>query len=197
VQGELAEATVVRERALLLEALTLLVKRQAETETALTAQLARTNARVAAAERRGLELEARLADIDARLQRLASEVAPDPGLPRRVAVLQSQVENLQAAAGSTQAALAVTEPRAPQAVISVAAVAAPAPQAVPSVATPSAPPRQPQAAPLAPRRAALVGSPDTLWDRLGSTNQDRASVVLIGAGVLAVVFAAIAQLRPG
>jgi hypothetical protein len=46
-------------------------------------------------------------------------------------------------------------------------------------------------------RAAVVGSADTLWDRLGTTNQDRAGVVLIGAGVLVVVFAALAQLRLG
>jgi hypothetical protein len=60
---------------------------------------------------------------------------------------------------------------------------------------------QPPAAPLQRQvllpRAAVVGSADTLWDRLGTTNQDRASVVLIGAGVLVVVFAALAQLRLG
>ena len=34
-------------------------------------------------------------------------------------------------------------------------------------------------------------------DRLGATNQDGASAVLIGAGVLVVVFAGLAQLRLG
>ena len=56
-----AEASLVHERALLLEALTLLVQRQAETEAALTNELARTTTRVAAIERRSIELENRLA----------------------------------------------------------------------------------------------------------------------------------------
>ena len=39
------------------------------------------------AERRGVDLAARVADLDARLQRLATQVEPDPGLPSRVAAL--------------------------------------------------------------------------------------------------------------
>jgi hypothetical protein len=176
VHDDQAEATVVRERALLLEALTLLVQRQAETETALTDQLARTNNRVTTVERRYIDLEARLGDIDERLRRLAIEVEPDPGLRQRVVVLQAQVERLHSRGAE-------------------APVAAPPP---PPASVQTAPPvRPPRAAPLPPRRAAMVASGDTLWDRLGANNQDRASVVLIGTGLLVVVFAALAQLRVG
>jgi hypothetical protein len=185
VHDEQAEATVIRERALLLEALTLLVQRQTETETALADQLARTNNRVATVERHCVELEARLADIDTRLQRLALEVQPDPGLPQRVAVLQAQVERLHGHAAASEAV-----PRAQP-------VAAPGPMPVAAASASAPPPVRPRAAPLPPRRAVLVASGDTLWDRLGATNQDRASVVLIGTGVLVVVFAALAQLRVG
>jgi hypothetical protein len=50
---------------------------------------------------------------------------------------------------------------------------------------------------MPPRRAVLAASNGTLWERLGATNQDRASLVLMGAGVVVVVAAALAQLRPG
>jgi hypothetical protein len=196
VDDEQTGATIARERALLLEALTLLVQRQAEAETTLTGQVAQTNSRVAQVERRGLDLEARLTDIDARLQHLATQVEPDPELARRVAMLQAQVERLHGAAADERAAPQATAP-APQPV-------APAPQPLRQAPPPQPPPtrqpvpvepiRQPRTAP-APRRAALVGSGDSLWELLGATNQDRASIVLIGAGLVAVVFAALAQLR--
>jgi hypothetical protein len=185
-----AEATLARERALLLEALTLLVQRQADTESALTDKVARTNTRVANVERRGADLEARVADIDARLQQLATQVEPDPGLASRVAVLQAQLQQLHVGRIAEQPyQSSAPEPPTHQ--------APPTSQTEPAV--PASPPvqavRKPQAPP--PRRAAVVGSADSLWDRLGTTNQDRASAVLIGTGVLVVVFAALAQLRLG
>jgi hypothetical protein len=194
-----AEATLARERALLLEALTLLVQRQAETESTMTDQIARTNARVVNVERRGTALEARVADIDARLRQLAIQVEPDPGLASRVAVLQAQLQQLHVAR------IPDDEPEPLQS--SVVTSAPPSPTPTPPSPTPrtslhAQAIRQPQAPPprrdvMPPRRAVLVGSADALWDRLGTTNQDRASLVLIGTGVLVVVFAALAQLRPG
>ena len=186
-----AEATLARERALLLEALTLLVQRQAETESALTDQVARTNTRVANVERRGVDLEARVAGIDARLQQLATQVEPDPGLSGRVAVLQAQLQQLHVArlADAQPSQSSAPEPT----------FAPPPPTVQTEAAAPTSHPpqaiRQTHAPP--PRRAAVVGSADTLWARLGNTNQDRASAVLIGTGVLVVVFAALAQLRLG
>jgi hypothetical protein len=194
-----AEATLARERALLLEALTLLVQRQAETESTMTDQVARTNARVVNVERRGTALEARVADIDARLRQLAIQVEPDPGLASRVAVLQAQLQQLHVAR------IPDDEPEPLQS--SVVTSAPPSPTPTPPSLTPrtslhAQAIRQPQTPPprrdvMPPRRAVLVGSADALWDRLGNTNQDRASLVLIGTGVLVVVVAALAQLRPG
>jgi hypothetical protein len=142
----------------MLEALTLLVQRQAETESALADKVARTSTRVANVERRGVELDARVADIDARVRQLATQVEPDPGLPRRVAVLQAQLEQLHTARLAEEHPSQSSAPQPP---------------------------------------AAVVRSTDTAWDRLGATNQDRASAILIGTGVLVVVFAALAQLRLG
>jgi hypothetical protein len=165
-----ADATLARERALLLEALTLLVQRQAETESALADQVVRTTTRVANVERRGAELDARVADIDARLRQLATQVEPDPGLPGRVAVLQAQLQELQLTRTAES-----TPPTPPP----------------PTAPTEPPPPKSP------PPEPAVVAPANTVWERLGATNQDRASAVLIGAGVLVVVFAALAQLRLG
>jgi hypothetical protein len=95
-----ADASLVRERALLLEALTLLVQRQVETDAEVSAQVARTNARVAAIERRAVELENRLVQLAERLTQLAIQVQPDPGLPHRLTVLEAQLELLSAATPS-------------------------------------------------------------------------------------------------
>jgi hypothetical protein len=150
-------------------------------------------------ERRGTALEARVADIDARLRQLAIQVEPDPGLASRVAVLQAQLQQLHVAR------IPDDEPEPRQS--SVVTSAPPSPTPTPPSPTPrtslhAQAIRQPQTPPprrdvMPPRRAVLVGSADALWDRLGNTNQDRASLVLIGTGVLVVVFAALAQLRPG
>jgi hypothetical protein len=195
------EATLTRERALLLEALTLLVQRQVESESALSDQVARTNTRVANVERRGVDLAARVADIDARLLQLATQVEPDPGLASRVAVLQAQLQQLQVARiADTQPVPQPPQPsyQAPPPPVQTAPRTEPTPPVLPllqAIRQPqSQPPRQyvPQH-----RRPAVVGTADTLWARLGNTNQDRASIVLIGTGVLVVVFAALAQLRLG
>jgi hypothetical protein len=96
-----AESSTVGERALLVEAVTLLVQRQIETDAELNTQIVRTAARVSALERRGAELEDRLRLLDERLIRLAAQVEPDPALPHRLAMLEAQLELLSAAATPT------------------------------------------------------------------------------------------------
>jgi hypothetical protein len=216
VGNDQAGATIIHERALLLEALTLLVQRQAETESALIQQVGETNSRVAAMERRSRDLEERLAEIGERLQRLASEVEPDPGLPRRVAVLQAQVERLHgrpvddalAPTPVAQPAHRVEEPRVrveePRVRVEEPRARFDEPPArfdEPSPRFEAPPPRrevhQVRSQAVPPRRALLATSTGTLWERLGATNQDRASLVLMGTGVVVVLAAALAQLRPG
>jgi hypothetical protein len=96
-----AESSTVGERALLFEAVTLLVQRQVETDAELTTQIVRTAARVSALERRAAKLEDRLRLLDERLLRLTAQVEPDPGLPHRLAMLEAQLELLTAAATPT------------------------------------------------------------------------------------------------
>jgi hypothetical protein len=216
VDDQRAEASLVRERALLLEALTLLVQRQAESDAALSDELARANTRVAAIERRSIELENRLVLLDERLSQLATEVEPDPGLPRRLAVLQAHVERL---GGQPTAEPPYSPPAAPVPPVParpmpaspappVAARPAQMPPADVRTSRPAVRPSEPAEVPArgteAPhpqaatdRRQALVPSGEALWERLGATNQDRASIVLIGAGVLVVAYAVLAQLRIG
>jgi transcriptional regulator len=91
------ESSTLGERALLLEAVTLLVKRQMETDEELSAQMARTAARVSALEKRATELVERLHHLDERLIRLVAQVEPDPGVPQRLAVLEAQLQLLSAA----------------------------------------------------------------------------------------------------
>jgi hypothetical protein len=216
-----AETSVVRERTLLVEALTLLMERQQEAETELTERLARTNSRVVAVERRFGEIESRLAGIEERLLRLATEVEPDPGVSRRVATLQAHVERLQSPGTSPSGAAAQqpqeTRSRARPAPSPAEALIAAeewassrrraevrpepeeAPEQVSYVGQPIAQreQRSPAHEPTTFRRVMATPSGATLWDRLGSSNQDRASVLLIAAGVLVVVFAALAQIRFG
>jgi hypothetical protein len=91
------ESSAARERALLLEAVTLLVQRQVETDVELSAQIARNAVRVSALEKRAAELADRLHQLDERLIRLAAQAEPDPGLPHRLAVLETQLQLLSAA----------------------------------------------------------------------------------------------------
>jgi hypothetical protein len=212
VQGE---DTVVRERVLLFEALTLLAQRQSETEMTLVEQVNRNSSRIAAVEQLCTQLETRLADIDERLSRLAGAVHADPGLPQRVAMLQAQIQRLGRPADQPPAwQPAITpapSPRLAQADPRPAHLAAadlpparasyvPVPQA-PPLRT-DVPPRQPASAAVSRRSRpvayAAARSGDGLLERINAmTGQDRASMALMAAGVLVVGYAILAQLRIG
>ena len=78
---------------LLIEAVSLLVQRQRETETWVSEHLWQAEQRAIESERRYAELESRLAGIESHLARLVGEVEPsdDP----RVARLREQIEDLK------------------------------------------------------------------------------------------------------
>ena len=93
---------VKEEGNLLVEAVSLLVQRQRETEGWVNEQVWQAEERVAATERRYAELEARLAGIEDQLMRLAQEAGEpgrgDAGVDERLALLREQVEGLKSGA---------------------------------------------------------------------------------------------------
>src|SRR5437868_14500501 len=98
-----AEPTDVRtevkvEGNLLIEAVSLLVQRQRETESWVAEQIWQAGERASATDRRYAELEARLEGIEAHLARLVHEVEPTRGDPvgdERLARLRERVVGLQ------------------------------------------------------------------------------------------------------
>src|SRR5438105_5657791 len=83
---------------LLIEAVSLLVQRQRETEGWVAEQIWQAEERAAATERRYAELEARLVGIEAHLARLVHDVDVVPGGAlddERLARLREQVEGLK------------------------------------------------------------------------------------------------------
>ncbi len=93
---------VKEEGNLLVEAVSLLVQRQRETESWVSEQVWQAEERAAATERRYAELEARLAGIEDRLMRLAQEAGElgrgDASVDERLARLREQVEGLKSGA---------------------------------------------------------------------------------------------------
>jgi hypothetical protein len=89
---------------------------------------------------------------------------------------------------------------APEFVVSVGDGASPQlASAPPRDGVPSSPPPIGAATSASPQLAAAAsaGGNVTFWDLLGSSPQDRAGVVLIGLGAVAVIYAILAQLRFG
>ncbi|MBV9328751.1 MAG: hypothetical protein JO352_33995 [Chloroflexi bacterium] len=259
------------EDSLLIEAVSLLVRRQRETEAWVAAQIAQTEARASADEQRYAALEARLAGIEDQLGRLLRRFQPsrtDGELDERLAGLRQQVRGLRAeaqersplAADTPTATVAISQSAPPSAgghnhmtaassasnnalrsAGSVQAVAAAGPRGAqrPPGGTDDAGPRaaegasQPAARVAAPVAEAASPAPVTqaaspapvaeaaspasvgaaaspapvgaapggrharVSDLLGATARERFGVVLIGVGVIAVVYAVLSQLRLG
>jgi hypothetical protein len=208
---DLSKTEVKEEGNLLIEAVSLLVQRQRETESWVAEQVWQAEERAAAAEQRYAELEARLVGIEEHLARLVQDVEPRRGdtlVEERLARLREQVEGLKSVGDGLTAR-------------SGPAVAAPAPQPVAAHArepepTPAVEPRyaggepryavaagEPRYEPRYEARAvggshAVAASPGrsvSFWELLGPSPQDRAGVILIGAGAVAVVYAILTQLR--
>jgi hypothetical protein len=99
-KSEVKEVSEVKEEGnLLIEAVSLLVQRQRETEGWVAEQIWQAEERAAAAERRYAELEDRLGGIEEHLSRLVNELEPAPGgnaeVDQRLSRLREQVEDLK------------------------------------------------------------------------------------------------------
>jgi hypothetical protein len=197
-----AEPTEVKEEGnLLIEAVSLLVQRQRETEGWVAEQIWQAEERAAATERRYAELEARLVGIEEHLGRLVHDVEPAQGdtvVDERLARLREQVEGLKSV--GTDGLPTRTVPIVPPAPTPVhRAPAEPAPPAYEPEVTrpmPTAPePRYAErpAAQVAPPTAANQGP--GFWELLGATPADRFGVLLIGGGGIAVLYALLTQLK--
>jgi hypothetical protein len=99
-KSEVKEVSEVKEEGnLLIEAVSLLVQRQRETEGWVAEQIWQAEERAAAAERRYAELEDRLGGIEEHLSRLVNELEPASGgnaeVDQRLSRLREQVEDLK------------------------------------------------------------------------------------------------------
>ena len=189
--SNLPRREVSEEENLLIEAVSLLVQRQRDTE-----------ARTAAAERHFAELESRLADIEARL----SEVAPSRvsgSVDKRLALLREQLEALRAESegrGARPVGLTSLEGRRQPGSPSPHPSAAPpsdtmVPRASANEAAAATPPVR---APLEHRAAqAAAGGAVSAWDVFGATPRHRFALLLIVVGVLAVLYSAFLLIRFG
>jgi hypothetical protein len=214
VLSDLNRKEVQDEGSLLIEAVSLLVQRQHETESWIADQIWQAEERATATERLYEEFEARLAGIEEHLARLVHDVEPlrgDAGVDERLERLREQVEGLKAgpdgrparpgpvlaaAAGAGPSAVGEAPGREPDAV-SVARSGRPVvvrdaratDERRPLSVGPAAGPRH--------RPAPSAGPGVSFWELLGPSPQDRFGLLLIGAGAVAVLYAVLTQLRFG
>ncbi|HEX8967466.1 MAG TPA: hypothetical protein VF937_06285, partial [Chloroflexota bacterium] len=183
---------------LLIEAVSLLVQRQRETEAWVSEQICHADERAAATERQYAELEARLKGIEDRLMRLTHESEPgrsDPATDERLARLREQVQGLKTGPDERPARRA--------AMLGLTAAdetpSSPAPETRRPNNAVAREPEPPRERPVARRVATLASQAQsaTFWELLGATPQDRFGVVLIGLGAIAVLYAILTQLHFG
>jgi hypothetical protein len=209
------EAT--HEENLLIEAVSLLVQRQRETESWVAEQVWQAEERATEAERRYADLETRLMGIEEQLDRLLREVEPgrSAAVDERLARLREQVEGLKSAsdgrsvrAGSSSALTVDDEPlRDPEPVVArepdrradTRAAGGPPEREAERHYEPRDPdPRREERRPAGPPRRAAVAAahPQSVGflELLGASPQDRWGFVLIVAGAVAVVYAVLSQL---
>jgi hypothetical protein len=213
VPSELSSKEPAHEENLLIEAVSLLVQRQRETESWVAEQVWQTEERATATERRYADLETRLAGIEEQLGQLLREVGSgrsevvDEGLAR----LREQVQDLKSAADGHPTRSVTTQvlPRAEEAppprepeLRPAQAVAVPDPDA-PRPARNAAEvrdsePRRPIGPPARSTRAAVATSSSSqqvgFLELLGSTTEDRWGFALIVSGAVAVLYALLTQL---
>ena len=196
---------------LLIEAVSLLVQRQRETESWIAEQIWQAEERAAASERLYAEFEARLAGLEEHLARLVDDVEPlhdDAGVDARLERLREQVEGLKSGPDGRSAR------SAPVVATPAAAVQSPlteAPGREPEVFSNSnsgsisgrpvtarevrytTDRRAPGARPA--RTPVRTGQGVSFMELLGAGPAERFGLVLIGAGAVAVVYAVLTQLR--
>ena len=208
---------------LLVEAVSLLVQRQRETEKWVTEQVCQAEERSAATERRYAELEARLAGIEEQLARLVHELEPARGeaaSDERLARLREQLEGLKAAGDGrptlphpasdapTATAVRAAQDSEPSEARSAAQRESRRQRLTPGDTAPEGQSR----IPIPPEWRQRVASPAVkearrgegtaprragFLDLLGSDPQDRFGLVFMGVGAVAVLYAALSLLRAG
>ncbi len=98
VSSDPSDNQATEEDGLLVEAVTLLVRRQRETEAWVAEQLCRAEEQATTAERRYAELDARLTGIEDQLSRLVRMFEPargDRAMDERLARLREQLDGLK------------------------------------------------------------------------------------------------------
>jgi len=201
---------------LLIEAVSLLVQRQRETETWVSERLWQAEQRAGETDRRYAALESRLANIEAHLARLATDIEPAAD-DERVARLRDQLAGLRGqtlhatddtvstrpielfqisdpgAAKPSGGAYVIDNRATPAPTVAAPRPAAPAASVPPAVqtstvTTAAAPPAATVSTTSATRHVGFM-------ETLGATPGDRAGVILIGLGGVAVLYALLTQLR--
>jgi hypothetical protein len=198
VARDLSHAEVHEEDNLLIEAVSLLVQRQRETETWVAEQIEQADERAASVERQYAALESRLAGIEEQLDSLIREVEPGRGdavVGQRLARLREQVADLRSDSdGRSLRSVPSAVPVEPQ-------VAPHEPDAhrAPPPTPAETPPRieSPRAVSTSTAAPAGVGARPNLWELTGPTSRDRFGLGLIGLGAIAVLYAVLTQLRLG
>lgn len=232
--ADVSRDDVKEEENLLVEAVSLLVQRQRETETWVAEQIWHAEERAASAERRYTELEARLTGIEHQLERIVRDLEParsDPVVDERLARLREQVEDLKSdtdgrpARGAPSAAdlsgprnalrpdpdaPREAEPHAPRREREYEPAVSREREYEPAVSRERdyepggarrevdagrSPVRTAAASGRPARAASAAGQSASFMELLGSTPQDRFGLLLIGVGMVAVLYALLTQLR--
>jgi hypothetical protein len=200
---DLSHSEVQQEDSLLIEAVSLLVQRQRETESWVAEQIDQAEARAATVERRYTDLESRLAGVEDALDRLAHELEPGRGdavAGQRLARLREQVEDLRSDTdGRPLRSLPPVPPAGARGVEDTngeASRTAPPPAARGVEDEPARTASVVGQSRLSPSGSAAALSTGVL-DFLGPTPRDRFGVLLIFVGVVAVLYAVLTQLRLG
>jgi hypothetical protein len=202
VAPDLSRTEAKEEGNLLIEAVSLLVQRQRETESWIAEQIWQAEARTNDTDRRYAELEARLANIEEHLARLVHDVEPsrqDAAVEERLTRLREQVEDLKSQPSdgrSTRSTPAMAPAPGPS--LPPIAEAAPTPAQEPETPRHNASGAERRPAPTTTSASAsrvAAGASVGLWQLLGATPQDRFGVLLIFAGAAAVLYALLLQLR--
>jgi hypothetical protein len=197
---DLSRIEAKEEGNLLIEAVSLLVQRQRETESWVAEQIWQAEERASAAERRYAELDTRLAEIEEHVARLSLDLEPsrqEPGVQERLTRLREQVEGLKSTAGDGRGNRGAPIGAAPPMLATVVPEAEAPPPPRDSAPRESAPQ---DSVPVRPKRIVRAGadqggSATGFWELLGARPQDRISAVLIFAGAVALLYAALLQVR--
>jgi hypothetical protein len=215
VARDLSHDEAHQEDNLLIEAVSLLVQRQRETEAWVAEQIEQADERAASVERHYAALESRLAGIEEQLDSLVREVEPGRGdavVGQRLARLREQVADLRTQSderslrslppAAAAVSVASTSPVAPVAPVTPVTPVEPQrrePEAnhVPPSVSEVPPPVQAPPAVTASTAGAGIGTRASLWELTGPTSRDRFGLALIGLGVVAVLYAVLTQLRFG